>query len=245
MNWTGISNTTLIGRILRLPLRLIPPQTVLPILQGPVRGRKWIVGSGNHGYWLGSYEIGKTALFAASVPVGGVVFDLGANVGYYSLISSFRAGPSGRVCAFEPLPRNLAYLRHHLALNQIENVSVIEAAVAERGGMARFEQDSSTSRGRIGGQGSLEVRCIELDEWIEQEGIPMPDLLKIDIEGAELLALRGAQRILTSRRPPIFLSTHSGNVHRECLELLASFGYRVRATDGRPLDRSRDILARA
>jgi FkbM family methyltransferase len=245
MNWTAISNTSLIGRILRLPLRLIPPQTVLPILQGPVRGRKWIVGSGNHGYWLGSYEMGKTALFAASVPAGGVVYDLGANVGYYTLISSFAVGAAGRVFAFEPLPRNADFLRRHLKLNRIEKATVIEAAVAERSGTIRFEPDSSTSRGRIGGQGTLEVRAVAVDEWMEQEDAPAPDLLKIDIEGAEALALRGAQRILTRRRPPIFLSTHSGNVHRECLELLASFGYRVRAIDGRPLERSRDLLAEA
>jgi FkbM family methyltransferase len=245
MNWTGISNTSLLGKILRLPLRLIPPQAVLPIWQGPLRGKRWIAGSGNHGYWLGSYEMDKCVRFARSVPPGGVVFDLGANVGYYSMIASFNTGPQGRVFAVEPLPRNLAFLKRHLALNRIGNVTVIEAAVADRSGTVRFAEDASTSRGRIGDQGALEVASIALDDWIDGGRLPAPDLLKIDIEGAELLALQGARKILAAKHPPIFLSTHNGKVHKDCLELLVALGYRAVSTDGRPLERSRDVLAYA
>jgi len=243
MDWTSISNTSFFGKILRLPLRLIPRRAVLPILQGPLRGKKWIAGSGNHGYWLGSYEMEKCVRFAEAVPAGGVVFDLGGNVGYYTLISAFRAGPRGRVFVFEPLPRNLDFLRRHLVLNRIENVTVIDAAVSDRTGTVRFAEDSSTSKGRIGEGGALEVKSISLDDWIEKGVLPAPDMLKIDIEGAEYLALQGMRRMLARARPPIFLSTHSGKVHRECLGLLESFGYRVEALDGRPLERSRDILA--
>jgi FkbM family methyltransferase len=243
MNWTSISNTSLIGRLLRLPLRLIPRQTVVPILQGPLRGKKWIVGSGNHGYWLGSYELGKRALFVKTIPPGGVVYDLGANVGYYTLLSAVLAGPRGRVFAFEPLPRNLEFLRRHLSLNRIDNATVIEAAVTDRGGTVRFEEDASTSKGRIGAQGSLEVRSVALDELVARERMPRPDLLKIDIEGGEFLALQGARRILTESHPVIFLSTHSGKVHKECLAFLESLGYRIVPIDRRPLDRSRDVLA--
>ena len=243
MNWTSISNTSLIGRLLRLPLRLIPRQTVVPILQGPLRGKKWIVGSGNHGYWLGSYELGKRALFIKAIPPGGVVYDLGANVGYYTLLSAVLVGPRGRVFAFEPLPRNLEFLRRHLSLNRIDNATVIEAAVADRSGTARFEEDASTSKGRIGAQGGLEVRSIALDELVARERMPRPDLFKIDIEGGEFLALQGARRILTESHPVIFLSTHSGKVHKECLAFLESLGYRIVPIDRRPLERSRDVLA--
>jgi FkbM family methyltransferase len=243
MNWTSISNTSFIGRLLRLPLRLIPRQTVVPILQGPLRGKKWIVGSGNHGYWLGSYELGKRALLIRAVPPGGVVYDLGANVGYYTLLSAVLAGPLGRVFAFEPLPRNLEFLRRHLSLNRIDNATVIEAAVADRSGTVRFEEDASTSKGRIAAQGTLEVRSVALDELVARERMPRPDLLKIDIEGGEFLALQGARRILTESHPVIFLSTHSGKVHKECLAFLESLGYRIVPIDRRPLDRSRDVLA--
>jgi FkbM family methyltransferase len=243
MNWTSISNTSLIGRLLRLPLRLIPRQTVVPILQGPLRGKKWIVGSGNHGYWLGSYELGKRALFVKTIPPGGVVYDLGANVGYYTLLSAVLAGPRGRVFAFEPLPRNLEFLRRHLSLNRIDNATVIEAAVTDRGGTVRFEEDASTSKGRIGAQGTLEVRSVALDELVARERMPRPDLLKIDIEGGEFLALQGARRALFKSHPPIFLSTHSGKAHKDCLSFLESLGYRIVPIDGKPLERSRDVLA--
>jgi FkbM family methyltransferase len=243
MNWTSISNASLFGKVLRLPLRLIPRWAVLPILQGPLRGKKWIAGSGNHGYWLGSYEMKKSIRFAEAVPEGGVVFDLGGNVGYYSLISAFRAGPRGRVFVFEPLPRNLDFLRRHLALNRITNVTVIAAAVADRSGTVRFAEDASTSKGRIGESGALAVRSVALDDWIDQSLLPAPNLLKIDIEGAELLALQGARRMLAAAHPPIFLSTHSGKVHQECLACLESLGYRVSPLDSRPLERSRDVLA--
>jgi FkbM family methyltransferase len=243
MDWTSISNTSLIGRILRLPLRLIPPGTVLPILQGPLRGKKWIVGSGNHGYWLGSYEMAKCALFAKHVSPGGTVFDLGANVGYYTMLSALRAGPGGRVYAFEPLPRNLEFLQRHLSLNRIENAVVIDAAVSDRSGTVRFAEDASTAKGRIGPEGSFEVRAVSLDDWIDAGRLPRPDLLKIDIEGAEFPALQGARKLLVSSHPAIFLSTHSGKAHRDCLSLLESLGYQVTPVDGRPLERSRDVLA--
>jgi FkbM family methyltransferase len=243
MNWTSISDSSLLGKLLRLPLRLIPRGLVVPILQGPLRGKKWIVGSGNHGYWLGSYEMGTVARFAGAVPPGGTVFDLGANVGYYTLLSAVKTGPRGRVFAFEPLPRNLDYLRRHLALNRIANSTVVAAAVSDQGGTVRFAEDASTSRGRIGA-GGFEVPAVSLDEWAEKEGIPDPALMKIDIEGAEFQAIQGARRMLARTRPAIFLSTHSGKVHRECLSLLESLGYRCEALDGRPLERSREILAR-
>src|SRR4030042_1091980 len=153
--------------------------------------------------------MGKSIRFSESVSSGGVVFDLGGNVGYYTLLSSVRAGPQGKVFVFEPLPRNLDFLRRHLALNRIENVTVVEAAVSERSGSVRFEQDASTSKGRIGEGGTLEVKSISLDDWINKGLFPAPDLLKIDIEGAEFMALQGARRMLAAEHPPIFLSTHS------------------------------------
>jgi FkbM family methyltransferase len=244
MNWTGISDKSSLGKLLRLPLRLIPPQTVLPILQGKLRGKKWIVGSGNHGYWLGSYEIDKRRLFEKTVPRGGVVFDLGGNVGYYSLLSSILVGPQGRVFAFEPLPRNLDFLRRHLSLNRVENVTVIDAAVADHSGTAFFEENASTSKGRIAEQASLTVRSVALDDLLAAGTLPRPDLLKIDIEGAEFLALQGARNLLARHHPTIFLSTHSGKVHQECLRLLGDLGYQLSSLDRRPLERSRDILAR-
>jgi FkbM family methyltransferase len=243
MDFTGISNKSILGRLLRLPLRLIPRGMRMPILQGPLRGKWWIVGSGNHGYWLGSYEIIKRDLFVRTVTPGSVFFDLGGNVGYYALLASVLTGPEGRVFTIEPLPRNLRYLREHLRLNRIRNVTVLEAAVSDQSGTAWFEETDSTSRGHIDSRGTIAVRTVALDDLVDSGELPPPGFLKIDIEGAEWNALRGARRMLESARPVIFLSTHSTALHAQCCDWLRGLEYEVRPIDGKPLDRSRDILA--
>ena len=75
------------AKVIRLPLRTVPPGTVVPILTGRLRGRKWIVGSGDHSCWIGSYELEKQRAFAQVVHPGETVFDLGANVGFYTLLA--------------------------------------------------------------------------------------------------------------------------------------------------------------
>src|SRR5580765_1322501 len=102
-NLSGISRETLIGKLLRAPLRLLPRTAAVPILQGPLRGKKWIVGSGTHGCWLGSYEYDKQKLFQKTVRSGDVVYDVGANAGFYSLLASLLVGEKGHVYSFEPL----------------------------------------------------------------------------------------------------------------------------------------------
>ena len=93
------------AKVIRLPLRCLPPRLVVPILTGRLRGRKWIVGSGVHSCWIGSYELEKQLAFARVTPFGGTVLDLGANVGFYTVLAAELVGPSGRVHAFEPVPR--------------------------------------------------------------------------------------------------------------------------------------------
>ncbi len=136
MNFSGLSDQSFAGKFFRYPLRLIPSTMRLPILQGTLKGKQWIVGSGQHGCWLGSYEHDKQQLLAKSIAAGSVVFDLGSHAGFYTLLASSLVGPKGKVVAFEPMPQNLSYLKEHLRLNQITNVTVIEAAVSDRNGTA-------------------------------------------------------------------------------------------------------------
>src|SRR6185437_3548178 len=121
MNLSGISSSSSLGRILRLPLSLIPANVVLPVMSGPMRGMKWISGSCTHGCWLGSYEYEKQRLFDAAIPPHGTVWDIGANVGLYTLLASRKAA---RVIAVEPLPDNIRYLERHRQLNKIRNVEI-------------------------------------------------------------------------------------------------------------------------
>src|SRR5882762_9068753 len=129
-----ISTRTILGRALRYPLKLIPSDTPVHILRGPLRGARWIAGSSIHRCWLGYYEPTKQREFSAAIKSGDVVYDLGANVGIYSLLASILVGPRGRVISFEPVPRNLIFLRRHLRLNEITNCSIMDVAVGSFSG---------------------------------------------------------------------------------------------------------------
>lgn len=125
MNFSGIPNVTVLGKFLRFPLRFIPGDMVLPVLQGRLRGYKWIAGSSNHGCWLGTYECRKQTLISKIVVPGKTVFDLGAHAGSYTLLFSELVGPTGRVVAFEPVPRNVQFVKLHLKLIGIFNATVL------------------------------------------------------------------------------------------------------------------------
>jgi FkbM family methyltransferase len=245
MNFSAISRETFLGRMLRLPLRLIPDHAQMRILQGPLRGKKWIAGSGNHGCWLGSYEYAKQKAFAAAVCAGDIVYDLGANVGFYSLLASVLAGPQGRVYSFEPVPENLDFLRKHLAMNQVTNCVIFALAVSDSRGTANFAfgLDSCSGGLRAGSGNSMAVQTVALDDMVAAGEILAPSVIKCDIEGGEFAALKGAARTLVAAAPKIFLATHGQEAHQRCCKFLSDLGYTLTSLDEHPLDFSSEILA--
>ena len=244
MNFSGISNQSLIGKLLRAPFRLIPRSTVLPILQGPLRGKKWIVGSSTLGCWLGSYEYEKAAAFAKAISPGDVVYDVGANAGFYTLLASILCGDAGHVYSFEPLPQNLEFLRRHLAMNKIANSTVIEAAVTDHDGREAFDASSASTTAHLSPRGELMVRTVRLDSLVTQGEILAPKILKIDIEGAELSALEGCAQTIRTCHPAIFLATHGAEVHRACLDFLARHDYHLESLTHENAESSAELLAR-
>lgn len=245
MNVSGISNRSVAGRLLRLPLALIPPALAMPVLQGPLRGYRWISGSSNHGCWLGSYEYAKQRLFARTVRSGDVVFDVGANVGFYTLLAGCRVGPQGRVVAFEPFASNVRLIKRHLRLNHIENAQVVEAAVGSHNGTALFEPHHSNAMGRVSDSGSIVIEQVSLDALSDARTIPDPAVMKIDVEGAELSVLEGASRMVIRVKPSIFLATHGVDIHRRCCDFLVRAGYELRPIDESvaSIDATDEILA--
>lgn len=208
-----------IGKAIRWPLGFIPQSADVPILSGPNRGLKWRVGSGIHGCWLGSYERRNADLLHSLCRPGMTAFDVGANAGYFTLLFSWNARPQGKVLSFEPDPSNRAMLEHHLLINAITNVSIVPSAASDRDGDARFECGASMGHLTDGGKTIVRTTC--LDQF------PTPDLVKMDIEGAETLALLGAKRILSERRTKWFIELH-GNQANACINLLEASAYKVR-----------------
>jgi FkbM family methyltransferase len=228
---------------LRSLVRWLPAQAALPILWGPLRGKRWIVRSSFESCWLGVYEQEKQSAFSAAIRPGAVVYDVGANVGFYTLLAAKLTGPTGRVYSFEPLPRNLQFLNRHVALNGLNNVRVFAGAVADRPGVARFDDSGIPEMAHIAADGALEVATFQLDDLLEKGAIRPPNVIKIDVEGAEVEVLKGAQRLLAQNRPRLLLATHGPDVHRDSCALLQSMGYRVESLDSRPLEQSSEVRA--
>ena len=235
--------TTLLRRISRSPLRILPGRWVLPILQGPLRGKKWVIGSQRHAFWLGIYEPQMQSLIAQEVKSDSVFYDIGANVGYYSLLASTLVFP-GKVYAFEPVAENVRYIERHLALNDIRNVEVLKFAICDQVGTSTFQDEETRAMGHLQAEGNTRVQTTTLDSLIQAQLIAPPHYIKMDIEGAELTALRGAIECIQRHRPIIFLATHGWDMETECGRLLNSWGYELqKISDASIVDRA-EFLAK-
>ncbi len=198
----------------------------VPILKGPLRGRKWIVGSQRHAFWLGAYEPFLQKQMVREVERGSVFYDVGANVGFYSLLASFLVDP-GRVLAFEPLPINIRYLHQHLKLNRVKNVETFEMAICDQVGTSFFQTEETGAMGRLQTSGSFKVTTSTLDVLVREQRIAPPNCIKMDIEGAEYKALEGAEECFRRHRPKLFLATHGRQMQDECCRMLRSWGYEL------------------
>jgi len=232
INFSGIDANSGIGSFLRKIAKFFPRNIPLPILQGPLRGSRWILGSGVLGYWLGSYELEKQKVFTSLVKPGDVVFDVGAQAGFYTLLAAKLVGPAGKVFSFEPFPNNFDNIKKHLSLNGVENVIALKVAVADKEGEAGFATGESTSTGYISESGGTRVKTESLDGLLAAGKILSPKIIKMDIEGAEFMALSGAKNILEKNKPTILLATHGAGVKKQCMDLLTLYGYEFSSPKG-------------
>ena len=231
------TSQSLAGRLMRLPLRLVPDGLDIPVVSGPNTGLKWRTGSSVHGCWLGTYERDKVELLSRFVKPGMVAYDIGANAGYYTLLLSRLVGPAGKVYSFEPLPENLVNLTHHVLRNGLTNCHVIQGAVSDRSGIASFQVAASSSMGSIGERDSaLQVSTFTLDSLVEGAGLPPPDFVKMDVEGAEGLVLAGARNILRSQPSTWFVAVHGPGPARATTRALLDAGCTVRDLSNNPVD---------
>ncbi len=220
---------------------LVSKDTVVPILQGPGRGMKWIVGSSVNGCWLGCYEFNKQKSIVKYLRPGMTAYDIGAHVGYYTLLFSNIVKPLGRVYAFEPLPENIRFIQRHLTLNNLENVVLEPVAVSKNNEEISFYRNVSTYMGNIV---CKDTKCIDIvkifsttiDHYVyKAKNIP-PDFVKMDIEGAEALALTGMTRVLQEKKPIIFLALHGEEVGKECYAILRKYKYDILDLKGKAID---------
>jgi FkbM family methyltransferase len=164
---------------------------------------------------VGLYELDTVRLVRRLLQAGDHFVDCGANIGYFTLAAARRVGASGRVDSFEPDPLNRARLQANLAANDSPaQIHVHEVALSDRAGEATLYHP--TGVGQNHGEASLfaapgaeannyTVRTARLDEEIQTP----PRLIKMDIEGAELAAIKGMTRLLSSGQPPQLIVEHN------------------------------------
>jgi len=232
-----------LGGCLRRVARRYAEGSVVVVRQGRIAGCRWR-RSHRHvsAYWLGIHELAIQEYLVRELKAGDVFCDVGANAGFFSLLGSRCVGSEGRVFAFEPLVEDARSIRAQLHLNDVSHCTVVEAAVADRSGWIEFCEGAESSTGHVNpreGQGSgvssIQVKAITLDDFLKTS--PPPDFIKMDVEGAELLVLCGARRMLAGKRPPkMLIEFHSDRLRRECLSLLADVGYEFQDMVGGSLD---------
>lgn len=211
-----------IGRFIAPIARLVPDAAVVPILSGPGRGIRWQAGCGMMNFWLGTYEREKMVAFAAQMQPEMTVYDVGANVGAYTVLA---ARQCAAVHAFEPDANNLSRLRRNVQLNRFANCTVVSAAVGSFDGPANFCSGKDACVGQLDPVGSVVVRCVSLDSYAAAHGAP--DLIKMDIEGGEIDALAGARGLFRSKRPLLFVATHGPAANKFCRQFLSDHNYEV------------------
>jgi FkbM family methyltransferase len=150
-----------------------------------------------------NYERRECEILARFLRPGMVFFDVGAHVGYYTLLASRKVGAEGRVVAFEPDPRNHQLLTENVRINELSNVEVVNTAVgsSERT-LELFRDPDWTGDHRIhavAGRDSVTVRCTSLDAFCA--GKTRPDIIKMDVQGAEGEVLSGMSRLITEAPP--------------------------------------------
>lgn len=181
-----------------------PVLVQLPEFKMYVRLDDWLIGA--RIFLRRRYEAYAAEVMRAYLKPGQTVLDLGANVGYYTLLAAMIVGKAGKVIAFEPLADNCDLIRKSLAVNHFTNVTLYPFAVADTQstvGVTREESNGMIVRDTRAA--SERVRAVALDAFLDK---PRVDVIKMDIEGAEGLALNGMRELVRANHPIVFTELH-------------------------------------
>lgn len=181
------------------------------------------------GIAAGTFETAKFEALAALIQERDVFWDVGAHYGYATLVGARATGESGEVLAFEPSEPNRWFLHRHLRWNGGPNVRVLPVALADLEGTESFGGPSSSIAQRLGaGEDTVAVRTVAS---LLDEGHPCPDVIKIDVEGAESRVLAGASEALSAmaveERPSVLCAVHDPEQFEVCVRSLRSLDYAV------------------
>ena len=213
-------------------------------------------------YWLGVYEPNLQQTVKELIHPGWIVYDVGANIGYVSILLAKAVAPSGKVHAFEALPENYARVQKNIQLNSLrEMITPVHAAIIDETKPVTFLVGPSNGMGKVSGSAgrqevvyeqSLTVPGLALDDYVYQQGHAAPNVVKMDIEGGEVLALPGMRRILQNAHPLMLLELHGPESAMAAHTILTDCDYRFykmlpgypEVTDVNELDWKAYLIAR-
>jgi FkbM family methyltransferase len=182
------------------------------IVRGLASGYRICVSPVDHlGYLLGTTEPHLQRIIRQYVAVGDTVYDIGANIGYVSLSLAKSVGPTGQVIAFEPIPKNVEYLREGIEINHLTNVQLLEFAASDQFGEAviRITENLSTAslvwHRNNPSATQLNIRTVQIDQLVESGSLGYPRFVKIDVEGAEGSVLKGMRRTIAAAKTVLFI----------------------------------------
>jgi len=232
----------------RLMQRILPRGTRIwsQVLAGPARGLWLKVEPYQEDRYLSGYpEPGVQDEIAKHLAPAGCFYDLGAHIGYYSLLAARLVGGAGRVVAFEPDPTNVAVLRENIMRNGVSRVLVVPAAVWSQCGTVVFRRsaperpDLSSRRGAVvtaigksPDSNLINVEALTLDAFASAH-YP-PTMIKIDVEGAEIEVFKAAQEVISRSRPVILVEVHHQSAATFLQDRLFQNGYRIEWLPGHP-----------
>jgi FkbM family methyltransferase len=179
-----------------------------------------------------------TEIFMRNIRKGMTVVDIGAHMGYYTLLAAEITGIDGYVFSFEPEPFNFALLRKNIDINNHHNVTAVQKAVIDKSLSATFYIKDFAEHSVIKcgtSQKSIVVDAVSLDDFFTNNIV---DIIKIDVEGAEILVLKGAHRILSANPclklfiefSPVIIR-RAGYEPSEFLAILHSYGFKIYVID--------------
>jgi len=214
---------------------------VVVIQRGPLRGMSWFCNR-EHQFWmpLGVYEKETTQWLENQIQTDTIFFDIGANAGYFSLLGS-RIAKCGKVISFEPVPTNIETIKSHISENKINNIIIEPIVISDKACLVEFSIEKTNANSHISDVkiehavsnplNTINVQSVTLDEFSLEKKIT-PNVVKMDVEGAEVKVLMGAANLLKSGNAVWIISTHSTSLYEDCKNIMQSYGYRIDSLHG-------------
>ena len=226
----SLRSNTFGAMVLRPLVNRLVPEAPTPIVvrSGLGKGlRLLIYPRSEKYYWSGTHETAVQQAVASILRPGMRFWDVGAHIGFFTLLGSRFVGDSGQVHSFEPMPRNRQRLAASIGMNDLENITVHDVALSATGGEAVLHAHKSSTMWTLmrerGEEQGLCVRCCTLDELARS--VAPPHLIKVDVEGAEVDVLRGGLGLLSSARPRLIIEFSDDTLLAEARSLLPSYTF--------------------